>query len=529
MLSHFRKQFVIASLLLLILSGAAQTVYACSCGRNPTVLDAYDHADVVVIVTVVSVEKVGPELTAPEGQMSDGRNYVDGVKSTTMRVEQVFKGALKIGEEMIFAQGGGADCIWTFNEKDIGKKYLFYLGDSRGVIALTSAGSTKVDPADLKVWIAITCGRSSNVDYAGDDLLYLKNRDKLRGRTRISGTLSFDYDGGESVAGRNIRIAGGGKTYNVKTDENGVYEIYDVPAGKYLVEPEIPQGWKVGRFWLGYSPSFAGTEETERPKQISIVLEAKKHAGLDIRFDLDNAVRGHIFDPSGQPMKGVCLDLIPADGTKGVYLADCTEEDGAFEIDEIPPGAYVLVINNDGEVTSSEPFGTFYYPSAKKREDATVLHIGIGDFVKNLEIHPTVTAETIRVDGLFLYSDGKPVVSEWVEFKAARLPKRAMTNAGNKEDTEDDDKDDPADARAETDENGRFSIKILKGASGSLWGEMYTFEGEFENCPKLDNLIKKSGTDHPIVKTNVIQLVADSNLYKLELTFPFPRCEKAKE
>jgi hypothetical protein len=462
--------------------------------------------------------------------MSNGENYVDGVKSTTMRVEQVFKGKVKVGDQMIFAQGGGADCIWTFHEESVGRKFLFYLkrfGDSKGVIATTSARSRQVERADSTVWIAGTCGRSRNVDYAGDDLLYLNNLEKTRGRTRISGTFSFAHDTGESVAGRKIRIIGAEKTCEVTTDENGVYEIYDVPAGKYLIEPEIPRGWRVARFWLGYSPSFAGTEETV-PKKIPIVLENKKHAGLDLRFEIDNAIRGHIYDPDGRPMKDVCLHLVPADGTKGEYLADCSEQDGSFEIERIPPGAWVLMVNDDGKMSSTEPFGTFYYPNVKKREDATVFHIAVGDIVDNLEIHPTPTVETITAEGVFLYSDGKPVVSEWVEFKAVREAK-AGAKEKREDDDEDDNWDDERDARAETDANGHFTIKILKGVRGSLWGEMYSYVGEFENCPKLDRIIKQLGDNVPAVKTPAVEISTPTNLYDIVLKYQFPSCKKAKE
>lgn len=510
-----RLRFLV--LLIFVFLASAIAAHACSCGRGPTVLGAYEWAEVVVVVRAVSVEKAEPEKTAPEGQMSNGENYVDGVKSTTMRVEQVFKGSAKIGDEMIFAQGGGADCIWTFNEKDIGNKYLFYLkrfGDSTA-------------------WVAGTCGRSNNVDHARDDLLYLNNLEKARGRTRISGTIGFAHDTGESVAGRKIQIIGARKQYEVKTDENGVYEIYDVPAGKYEIVPEIPKGWKVARFWLGYSPSFVGMEDRQSLKKIPIILEEKKHAGLDLRLDIDNAIRGYIHDPTGRPMNGVCVHLVPADGTKGPYLGDCTEEGGAFEIDEIPPGSYVIVVNDDGEIDSDEPFSTFYYPNVKKREDATVFHIGVGDFIENLQIHPTVEVETITVEGLFLYADGKPVASEWVSFmspkekKPATKKPKAQSDNDDEEDEDDEDFEDE-DARAQTDPNGRFSIKILKGSKGFLSGAMHTFVGEFENCPKLDRLIKQTGKDFLEIKTPPLEIFAQTNLYDVVLKYPFPSCKKAK-
>jgi hypothetical protein len=75
---------------------------ACSCGATPTVLESFEDAHVVVIVKVVGVER-----------SEESRGY-DNVSSTKTIVEKVYKGNLKAGDEMIFGQGGGADCVWTF-------------------------------------------------------------------------------------------------------------------------------------------------------------------------------------------------------------------------------------------------------------------------------------------------------------------------------------------------------------------------------------------------------------------------------
>jgi hypothetical protein len=499
MLPRHLKQ---CSLFIFVFLLGLRTAVACSCGSSGTVLDSYNWADVVVTVSVASVEKAEPEKTAPPGQMSNGENYVDGVKSTTMRVEEVFKGTLKVGAEMVFGQGGGADCIWTFNEKNVGMKFLFYLKRFE----------------DSSVWVAGTCGRSSQVDDAGDDLLYLRNLTKVKDKTRISGTLQFRHDAGESVSGRKVRIVGAKRTYELKTDDNGVYEIYDLPPGHYFVEPEVPKGWKVSKFWLGYSPSIDRNAKEGSLTKIPILLEAKKHAGLDIIFDIENVVRGHVYDPLGQPMKDVCLHLIPSDGTKGPYLGDCTDEDGAFQMDEISPGSYVLIVNDDGKITSTEPFGAFYYPKVTKREEATVFNIGLGDIVENLEIYPPIAKETVAIEGVMLYSDGKPVVDEFVEFKSVK----------KQPDRVDDDSEDENDARVKTDGKGRFSIKVLKGSRGSLAGSMYTYVGKFENCPKLDRLIQQSKSQMTDITTAPVEIQATTNLFGVELKFGFPWCKKAK-
>ncbi len=67
--------------------------------------------------------------------------------------------------------------------------------------------------------------------YANDDLLYLNKLGKMRDKTRISGMIIFSGGDTPSAEGRKIRITGANKTQEVKTDEHGVYEIYDLPAG----------------------------------------------------------------------------------------------------------------------------------------------------------------------------------------------------------------------------------------------------------------------------------------------------------
>ncbi|HKS27901.1 MAG TPA: hypothetical protein VJS44_08785 [Pyrinomonadaceae bacterium] len=72
-------------------------------------------------------------------------------------------------------------------------------------------------------------------------------------------------------------------------------------------------------------------------------------------------------------------------------------------------------------------------------------------------------------------------------------------------------------------------MKILKGLKGKLYGSMYAYVGEYKNCPKLDRIIRKSGNTVAEIETPAIEIGADNNIYNVELKYPFPRCEKAKE
>jgi hypothetical protein len=304
------------------------------------VLKSFDGSDEVVILRAISVEKV-------ENKETEEENYVDGVKTTTMVVEKVFKGKLKVRDEIVFGQGGGADCIWTFDEESVGEQFLFYLTRPEKL-----ATDDLFAGKQAGLWFGFGCGRSRGLAHATEDLLYLENIAKVRGKTRISGTLGggFTYPDID-IDGKKIKIIGPKKTYVTKTDKNGIFEIYDLPPGKYFVEPEIPAGWKIDPYWLRYSQNVAGDDlgrpEMKSPRQVAVMLEPKQHASVDIVLTIENSVRGRVLDPKGKGMYGVCVYMLRP-GQDAWGPSDCTDEKGRFDITQIPEGEYVLVANQDG-------------------------------------------------------------------------------------------------------------------------------------------------------------------------------------
>ncbi|HEU4767553.1 MAG TPA: hypothetical protein VFS77_09260 [Pyrinomonadaceae bacterium] len=233
--------------------------FACSCGALVPVLDAYESAEVVVVARVLSVER---------SKEQDKRVHYGGVTSSRLVVEKVYKGDVRAGDELEFFQGGGADCVWAFRESDIGKQSLLYIGRP---------------PAGEK-WRAFTCGRSNSMKNAAEDLLYLDKLDQVRGKTRVSGKYGLKYgNSGLVVANRTIKIVGQNKTYETTTNADGIFEIYDLPAGNYRLEPEIPAGWQLDRDSLWFSSS-ADRKQTVK-NAVAFKLEPKKHASIDLAFE----------------------------------------------------------------------------------------------------------------------------------------------------------------------------------------------------------------------------------------------------
>jgi len=363
-----RKYLILSALTLLAMVRMAS---ACTCAPRMTVLEEFETSDEVVILRVVSVEKVDE---------ANKKKYIDGIRSTNMIVQKVFKGSLRVGDEIVFTQGGSGDCIWSFHEQFVGQEFLFYL--------IRPEKLSDWEPREPGLWSGLQCGRSGRLKHVADDLLYLENLGKVRGKTRISGRISDWSDSDLVVEGIKIRIIGPERSYETKTNRDGVFEIYDLPPGKYLIEPEIPHGWKTDPFLLQRSPSLVRNDhdaigEPGAMKQIPVLLEAKKHAGVEIMFVIDNSVRGRVIGPKGKPLKGVRVSILRPGQDDGPQL-DYTDEEGRFEIRGIPRGDYVLVADHSDK--PNKPLRKIFYPNVTERERATVITIGPGDVLENLDI-----------------------------------------------------------------------------------------------------------------------------------------------
>jgi len=434
--------------------------------------------------------------------------YVDGVRSTKMIVEKVFKGKLEVGEEITFGQGGGADCLWTFNDESVGNKYLFYLHRPGKL------DGTYLPSREPGLWFASGCGRSGQLQGATDDLLYLENMSKLRGKTRISGRLGGWMNPDLDVAGKTVKIIGPKKTYQTTTDKHGVFEIYDLPPGKYFVEPETPPGWIIDPDWLKYSPSVVRDEfdrpELRTPKQVAIILKPGKHAGVDISFRIENYVRGRVIGPQGKPMSEVCVYLLAPGQEWGPDA--CTDEDGRFEITSIVPGEYILVANPKDSPSSNQPFRRVFYPGVAERDRAAVISVVQGQTIDNLDLVIPKLEETITIKGVLRFSDGKPASEHYVKFEAADEKERPI-----------------GDAQKLTDKEGRFTLSVLKGVPGVVWGEEWVWKGLFPNCSAVDELLAKNGVDNMNVRSNIVEVTGERNIYNIQLTLPLPHCETVKQ
>ena len=121
------------------------------------------------------------------------------------------------------------------------------------------------------------------------------------------------------------------------TDDNGVFELIDLPAGRYTLAVS-----KTGFVGLSYGqrrPLQAGT-----PLQLS---EGQQMTGIEFRLPRGSVLAGHVFDETGDPMPGAAVRVLRyqyAQGERQLVPAGTaqTDDEGSFRVWGLNPGDYYV-------------------------------------------------------------------------------------------------------------------------------------------------------------------------------------------
>jgi hypothetical protein len=444
---------------------------ACSCAGSPSPCGEFATAEAVFAGTVTTVEN-------KFAKMENGE-YLVVSQLAHVQVDEPFKGVKST--EYVFGSYG-TSCDPTYRE---GQRWLFY---------------ASYDP-QKKAWFIRACGRSTQIDYAAEDLLYLRALPGSAQKTRVSGVLKTELD--KPLMGVKVKLIGERETSEAFTDNNGVYEVYGLAPGKYTIEPEIPLNLK-----LNFPIAVGDVDRAAGRRQNRIILKEKSCGGVSFYFTENTSLKGTVFSVEGRPMHNVCVRLWPKDKPNHGFLSDCTDEEGRFVIDKVDLGDYYLVANDDGRISSDEPFPAVFYPGVLDKEKATVLTFASGDKLEGFDIHIPSQRPTRTIEGRLLFSDGRPMPAQWIEFNAE------TTKEGEE-----------GEAHTSADAEGRFTLQVLEGLKGTLRGHMLAVSGVYENCPQLDKLISA----HVDIITKPIRVEVNRDYRDVELVFPFPWCAKAKE
>lgn len=154
-----------------------------------------------------------------------------------------------------------------------------------------------------------------------------------------------------------------------RTDDRGVYRLFGLPPGKYLVcvGSEQYNSSPQRRYGGTYYPQtfFPGVTKEADAKVVEVSAESESK-DVDIKLgkaEKTYAARGRILDATmGTPIVGLRVGhtLISSDGRYGTVGQERTNLQGDFEIRGLSPGSYLVYLASDE--------GVNYYTEPKKFE-----------------------------------------------------------------------------------------------------------------------------------------------------------------
>lgn len=240
---------------------------ACTCIDLEGICAHYEAADAVVTGKVEDIKPTELDLVVVGKTERREKMRAQEVK---IKITRSFKGA---EQEFITLLQPDTSCDWQFEESDKKTEYLFYL-DSLG-----KAGQYKIR----------SCSRSGSIQSSADDLSWLNGLPKSKGRTRFSGVLSHYEDVMkyglprftfvDYLVGTKITISDDKQTFTASTDKNGMFEFWDIPPGKYKVDPGFPKNYIIYQsFVRGSAENF---ESLDTQSGYEIVIQKGGCAGID--------------------------------------------------------------------------------------------------------------------------------------------------------------------------------------------------------------------------------------------------------
>ena len=154
------------------------------------------------------------------------------------------------------------------------------------------------------------------------------------GSGRIHGNVVTDQTG-SPIRGADVTCTAGLSKWIAATDDNGRFDIPDLPAGAYMVRV-----------------SKAGFVEAAPP---NVVLKDKTTSELkDVRLHRGGVIAGRVMNAQGEPIvdANVAVSLVdPTLGNRMLMASQSTRTDdlGSFRLFGLPPGSYFVHVGAVGD------------------------------------------------------------------------------------------------------------------------------------------------------------------------------------
>lgn len=348
----FAKNFVLACAVIGVLLLAPGTASACSCGAGSVrPCAAYWEARAVFSGVVTEVAESG--VRGGRGESVGPFTY----KLVRFKVDDWFRGGRSRAAQVLTGPGNGADCGYRFVP---GRRYLVYAEEGRDGRLYTSA-----------------CEATKPLEKAGADLSFIRGLATAPPLAAIYGNVEFggrDFKDSsfrpEPAAGLRVLVEGGGRRLEALTDARGDFAFEGLPPGSYSVKPLYPEH---ARGYVDTTP---------------FALHARQCREVGYRPWWDGRIRGRVVEADGRPVAGMRVWLISPELDISVRANlmhsswVMTEEDGSFELTNVPRGRYQLVVNLTGDPEDgANLYPRTFHPGVGDRARASIIELGGGEWL----------------------------------------------------------------------------------------------------------------------------------------------------
>jgi hypothetical protein len=212
-----------------------------------------------------------------------------------------------------------------------------------------------------------------------------------------------------------------------------------------------------------------------------------------------------LLKADGTPLAHVCLNLLSVAGVSetGSRFFNCSEEDGRFQMDRMPPGEYFLMAEDKIVTNGRTSTSTLYYPGVRDRNSAKVISIAASKYLEGINVKLPTSEARHLLTGRAEFEDGVGAAGAAITFESE--------NRGYKETTQ-------------TSGDGSFGLSLVAGMEGQLSVTKAVFDPiRLRSCPQLKVGPKMRGLFRSI-DSKPLAIVSDSDQGDLKLVLPSPSC-----
>ncbi len=340
---------------------------ACSCaGPGPVPCGEFSSTSLVFVGTVESIENPPPDFDQAAKSSVDMRTVdQSGYARYYFRVDEKISGTQTTDID-VFSGRGGADCSYHFQK---GEQYLVfpYKSDDGRLMATICSETRPVELAQPK--LAVLRAMRDHQPVAS---LY----GSMRSVQQPYGSVSDDYYGKPVVDTRMI-LRSDKNTLQAKTDANGNYAFFGVPAGKYHVEADLPQHFEIAQTIL-----------SEPVPPIGLPQNACYEYNVDVLPT--GRIRGKVVGPDGNALPYASVELYRpslyrGDGRSLGWSESQDLKKPEFVFEHVAAGDYILVYNDQERIEPTTPYPRMFYPGARELGQAQIIHVEEGQEISGLE------------------------------------------------------------------------------------------------------------------------------------------------